>query len=236
VALKPANTHVIIWQVHFVITSARNFIRHQITIKRLLNRPRFKYRRYSKPKDMIKLSNISKILFYLMRSWRAINRTEKLWNDKKYHELILFCDVLLQKNPHDDLALYYKGLANESLGFLDEAISYFQQAEKIVVDAKWRRYFLGYYSRIFIQLSVVYNKKQNRHMAFYYADKAILANNKAVNGLKWRATLKEDIGDYIGASEDLNEALRCRPKDAVLKKLRDRLTYTIVEERKEASR
>jgi hypothetical protein len=44
------------------------------------------------------------------------------------------------------------------------------------------------------------------------------------------------MGDYIGASEDLNESLQRRPKDAGLTKMRDRLTYFIVEERKEVSR
>lgn len=54
-------------------------------------------------------------------------------------------------------------------------------------------------------------------------------------GLKWRASLKEDIGDYTGASMDINEAMKRRPKDKTLIKLRDRLTYFIIEDKKQTA-
>jgi hypothetical protein len=63
----------------------------------------------------------------------------------------------------------------------------------------------------------------------------VQADNEEIDGLKWRASLKEDFGDYIGASEDLNEALKRRPSDKVLVKMRDRLTYMIIQDKRETA-
>lgn len=92
-----------------------------------------------------------------------------------------------------------------------------------------------YFTRIPIQISRVYRKLHDNVNASEYADKAVQADNKEIDGLKWRASLKEDFGDYVGASEDLNEALKRRPKDKTLTKMRDRLTYIIIEDKRETA-
>ena len=76
---------------------------------------------------------------------------------------------------------------------------------------------------------------QNTEKAFEYADKSVQADNTDVKGLKYRASLKEDFTDNIGALEDLNEALRRRPSDKVILKMRDRLTYIVIQDKRETA-
>ena len=167
--------------------------------------------------------------------WTAMGRLYKLWRTKEYEDLISLCNLMLSKNPTDYLAFYYRGLANEELKQLDLAIDDFKTSETMLTESKRKSWMKEYISRIPIQLSRVYRKKQNKEKAIGYADKAVQVDNEEIDGLKWRAFLKEDFGDYIGASEDLNEALKRKPSDKTLIKMRDRLTYIIIEDRKETA-
>ena len=142
---------------------------------------------------------------------------------------------MLTKNPTDYLAHYYRGLGNEELKQFDSAIDDFKTSETILTTYKGTKLLKEYRSRIPIQLSRVYRKKQDKEKAFNYADIAVLADNEEIDGLKWRASLREDIGDYIGAIEDLNEALKRKPTDKTLIKIRDRLTYIIIEDKRETA-
>jgi len=167
--------------------------------------------------------------------WTAMGRLYKLWTAKKYEDLISLCNLMLSKNPTDYLAFYYRGLANEELKQLDLAIADLKASETLLTTNKRRSWMKEYIAKIPIQLSRVYRKKQNKEKAIDYADKAVQADNEEIDGLKWRAFLKEDFGDYIGASEDLNEALKRRPTDKTLIKMRDRLTYIIIEDKRETA-
>jgi len=184
---------------------------------------------------MKKIRKIQKLILYLFWQWRANGRIHKLWTSKKYVELISFCDLMLTKNPADYLAFYYKGLANEALNLFDESIADFKKAELMLTTYKAKSLLKEYFSRIPIQISRVYRKLHDNVNAFEYADKAVQVDNKEVDGLKWRASLKEDCGDYVGASEDLNKALKRRPNDKTLTKMRDRLTYIIIEDKRETA-
>ncbi len=167
--------------------------------------------------------------------WTAMGRLHKLWTEKEYEELISFCNLMLTKNPTDYLAFYYRGLGHEELKQFDLAIDDFKTSETSLLTYKRKTLLKEYFTRIPIQLSRVYRKKQDKEKAFEYADKAVQADNKEIDGLKWRASLKEDFGDYVGASEDLNEALRRKPADKILTKMRDRLTYIIIEDKRETA-
>ena len=142
---------------------------------------------------------------------------------------------MLTKNPTDYLAFYYRGLGHEELKQFDLAIDDFKTSETSLLTYKRKTLLKEYFTRIPIQLSRVYRKKQDKEKAFDYADKAVQADNKEIDGLKWRASLKEDFGDYVGASEDLNEALKRKPADKTLTKMRDRLTYIIIEDKRETA-
>lgn len=184
---------------------------------------------------MKKIKEIPKLISYLVWQWRANGRLHKLWTAKEYQELISFCNLMLKKNPADYLALYYRGLSNEGLNLFDESIADFKRSEMMLRTFKARRLLREYFTRIPIQISRVYRKLQDKASAFEYADKAVQADNKEIDGLKWRASLKEGFGDYIGASEDLNEALKRRPRNKALTKMRDRLTYIITEDKRETA-
>lgn len=70
-----------------------------------------------------------------------------------------------------------------------------------------------------------------------FADKAVQADSQRADGLVWRSILKEqDFHDLIGASEDMNEALRRRPTDRVLRARRDGLTHDIVQVQRDKAR
>ena len=142
---------------------------------------------------------------------------------------------MLSKNPTDYLAFYYRGLGNEELKQFDLAIDDFKTSETLLTTYKRKTLLKDYFTRIPIQLSRVYRKKQDKEKAFDYADKAVQADSREIDGLKWRASLKEDFGDYIGASEDLNAALKRKPNDKTLMKMRDRLTYIIIEDKRETA-
>jgi tetratricopeptide (TPR) repeat protein len=184
---------------------------------------------------MKKIKEISKLISYLAWQWRANGRLQKLWTSKEYVELLSFCNLMLRKNPMDYLAFYYRGLSNEALNLFDESIADFKKSEIMLRTFKAKRLLNDYFTRIPIQISRVYRKLQDHVMAVEYADKAVQANNKQIDGLKWRASLKEEFGDYIGACEDLNEALKRRPKDKILTKMRNRLTYIIIEDKRETA-
>jgi tetratricopeptide (TPR) repeat protein len=139
---------------------------------------------------------------------------------------------MLSRNPNDYLAFYYRGLANEELKQLDLAIDDFKASQTLLAKYKRKSWLKEYISGIPIQLSRVYRKKQDKEKALDYANEAVQADNEEINGLKWRASLKEDFGDYIGASEDLNEALKRRPTDKKIKQMRDGLTYKIIEDKR----
>jgi tetratricopeptide (TPR) repeat protein len=170
-----------------------------------------------------------------MFHWTAMGRLDKLWTAKEYEKLISFCNLMLTKNPTDYLAFYYRGLGNEELKHFDLAIDDFITSENILTTNKRKNLVKDYFTRIPIQISRVYRKKQDKEKTIEYADKAVQADNQEIDGLKWRASLKEDFGDYIGASEDLNEALKRRPADKVLVKMRDRLTYMIIQDKRETA-
>src|SRR5688500_12216822 len=172
---------------------------------------------------MKKIIGIPKLISYLVWQWRANGRLHKLWTSKDYQEVISFCNLMLSKNPTDYLAFYYRGLSNEELNLFDESIADFKKSEMMLKTYKGKTLLKEYFTRIPIQLSRVYRKLQDNVKSFEYADKAVQADKQEIDGLKWRASLKEDSGDYLGASEDLNEALKRRPKDKSLTKLRDRL-------------
>lgn len=165
--------------------------------------------------------------------WTAMRRLYKLWTAKKYEDLISLCNLMLSKNQADYLAFYYRGLANEELRQLDLAIDDLKTSQSLLTTNRRKNWVIEYLTKIPIQLSRVYRKKQDKEKALDYADKAVQADNKETDGLKWRAFLKEDFGDYIGASEDLNEALKRKPADKSLIKMRDRLTYMIIQNTRE---
>lgn len=167
--------------------------------------------------------------------WTAMGRLQKLWTAKEYEELISFCNLMLTKNPADYLAFYYRGLGHEELKQFDLAIDDLKASETSLLTYKRKKLLKEYFTRIPIQLSRVYRKKQDKEKAFDYADKAVQSDNEEIDGLKWRASLKEDFGDYVGASEDLNEALKRKPADKALTKMRDRLTYIIIEGKRETA-
>jgi len=184
---------------------------------------------------MSKLKKLLKLISYLTFQWTAMGRLHKLWTAKEYEELISFCNLMLSKNPTDYLALYYRGLGNEELKQFDLAIDDFKSSESSLTTYKRKALLKDYFTKIPIQISRVYRKKLDKEKTFEYADKAAQAGNEEIDGLKWRASLKEDIGDYIGASEDLNEALKRRPSDKVLINMRDRLTYMIIQDKRETA-
>jgi tetratricopeptide (TPR) repeat protein len=184
---------------------------------------------------MKKLTEIPKLISYLTFQWRAGGRLHKLFTAKEYDELISFCNLMLSKNPADYLAFYYRGLGNEELKQFDLAIDDFKTSESSLTKYRLKTLLKEYFTRIPIQISRVYRKKQDKEKAIDYADKAVQADNKEIDGLKWRAFLKEDFGDYIGASEDLNEAIKRKPADKALIKMRDRLTYIIIEDKRETA-
>ena len=132
--------------------------------------------------------------------------------------MISFCNQLLIKNPTDFFAFYYRGLSNEKLNLLNESLDDFRQSEITLTNYKRKTLLKEYFTKIPIQISRVYRKLKEDKKAFEYAGKAVQADLKEIDGLKWRASLKEDIGNYIGASQDLNEAMRRRPKDKTLNK------------------
>jgi tetratricopeptide (TPR) repeat protein len=167
--------------------------------------------------------------------WTATGRLYKLWTAKEYEDLISLCNLMLSKNPTDYLAFYYRGLGNEELKQFDLAIDDFMTSEKILTTNKRKDLVRDYFTRIPIQISRVYRKKQDKEKTIEYADKAVQADLKEIDGLKWRASLKEDFGDLIGASEDLNEAIKRKPADKILIKMRDRLTYRIIEDKRETA-
>ena len=129
--------------------------------------------------------------------WTAMGRLNKLWTAKEYEDLVSLCNLMLSKNPIDYLAFYYRGLANEELKQLDLAIDDFKTSETLLTTNKRKSWMKEYISRIPIQLSRVYRKKQNKEKAIDYADKAVQVDNGEIDGLKWRAFLKEDFGDCL---------------------------------------
>ena len=182
---------------------------------------------------MKRLTEIPELISTLIFHWTAIGRLDKLWASNEYAELISFCDLMLSKDPSDYLALFYRGLANEKTNRFEIAIKDLIKSETMLVTYKQKSLVKEYFVRIPIQLSRIYGRLQNMEKAFDYADKAVQANNEEIDGLKWRASLKEGTGNLLGASEDLNIALRRRPNDKSLTKLRDRLTHLIIEDKRE---
>ena len=164
-----------------------------------------------------------------------MGRLHKLLTAKQYDELISFCNLMLSKNPTDYLAFYYRGLANEELKQFDLAIDDFKTSETLLTTYKRKSLLKEYFTRIPIQLSRVYRKKQDKEKTIEFADKAVQADNEETDGLIWRASLKEGFGDNIGASEDLNEALKRKPTDKKIKQMRDGLTYKIIQDRRETA-
>lgn len=164
-----------------------------------------------------------------------MGQLDKFWTSNKYQELISYCNELLTKNPTDFFAFYYRGLSNEKLNLLNESLEDFRQSEITLTNYKRKALLKEYFTKIPIQVSRVYRRLQDKEKTFEYADKAVHADKTEIDGLKWRASLKEDVGDYIGASMDINEAMRRRPKDKTLIKQRDRLTYFIIEDKKQTA-
>jgi tetratricopeptide (TPR) repeat protein len=185
---------------------------------------------------MKELKEIPGFISYLIFHWIAMGQLQKLWTSKQYSELVSFCDLMFTKNPTDYLAFYYRGLANEKLNRFESAIDDLIRSEAALNTYKLKTLLKDYFIRIPIQLSRVYRKSQDNERALTYANKAVQVDSEEIEGLKWRASLKVDFGDYVGASEDLNDALRRRPKDKSLVKLRDRLTYSIIEDRKQRAK
>lgn len=165
-----------------------------------------------------------------------MGRLHRLWAAKEYEQLISFCNLMLTRNPTDYLAFYYRGLGHEGLKQFDSAIDDFKTSEVSLSTYKRKALLKEYFTRIPIQLSRVYRKQQNKEKAIDYADKAVEADPEEIDGLIWRASLKEDFDDYTGASEDLNEALKRKPSDKALKEMRNRLTYIIIEDKRETTR
>lgn len=143
---------------------------------------------------------------------------------------------MLEKNGKDLLAYYYRGISQRELGFLDASVADLWESEKVLKKQRWKWVVKDYYVKIPLQLSKTYVKMRNTKAAIDCAGVAINADLKDVDGLKWRATLKEEAGDVAGALEDVNEAMRRRPKDKALVKMRDRLTYVFIEDKKDANR
>ncbi len=133
------------------------------------------------------------------------------------------------------VADHYRGLANEELKQFDLAIDDLITSETLLASNNRKSWVKEYLAKIPVQLSRVYRKKQDNEKAIAYADKAVQADHEGIEALKWRTFLKEDVGDYIGASEDLNEALKRRPADKTLTKMRGQLTYMIIENKREAA-
>jgi tetratricopeptide (TPR) repeat protein len=185
--------------------------------------------------NMKKLTKIPKLISYIAFRWTAMRRLDKLWISKEYQELISFCNLMLTKNSTDYSALYYRGLGNEELKQFDLAIEDFKASETLLTTYKRKSFIKEYFTKIPIQISRVYRKKQNKEKAFEYANKAVQADKEEIAGLIWRASLKEDIRDNIGALEDLNEALKRRPTNKVVLKMRDRLTYIVIQSKREAA-
>jgi tetratricopeptide (TPR) repeat protein len=179
---------------------------------------------------MEKLKKIPKLISYLIFQWKASRQLDRLWASKQHIEMISLCNIMISKSSIDYVAFYHRGLANEELHLYAEAIEDFKKSSEAL--ASYRLKSKWYLTKIPIQISRVYRKLQDRENAFDYADKAVQVDNKGINGLTWRASLKEDYGDNIGALEDLNLALSRRPKDKATLKMRNRLTYYVTEMQK----
>ena len=144
--------------------------------------------------------------------------------------MISLCNTMISKSSIDYSAFYHRGLANEELHLFSEAIEDFKRSSDAL--ASYRLKSKWYLIKIPVQISRVYRKLQDKENAFVYADMAVRVDSKGINGLTWRASLKEDFGDNIGALEDLNMALSRRPKDKATLKMRNRLTYDVIEAQK----
>lgn len=186
--------------------------------------------------DMKKLTEIPQLISYLIFHWRALRQLDKLWASKNYIELVSFCNMMLSRNQTDFLAFYHRGLANEELCLFEESIEDFEKSNAALSTWRLTSFARWYLARIPIQMSRVYRKKQDKDRAFDYADKAVQVDKKEIDGLKWRASLKEDFGDNIGALEDLNEALRRRPRDKTVLKMRNRLSYIVIQDKRDDSK
>lgn len=166
---------------------------------------------------------------------KATGRLYKLWATKEYEDLISLCNLMLDKNPNDYLAFYYRGLGNEMLKQFDLAIDDFKTSESLLTTNKFKNLLKEYFTRIPIQISRIYRKKQDKEKTFDYADKSVKADKEEIDGLKWRSSLKEEIGDYIGAVDDINEALRRKPNNKILIKMKERLIYIIIQKKRETA-
>jgi tetratricopeptide (TPR) repeat protein len=182
-----------------------------------------------------KIKKIPGLIPYLYFRWKAIGKLEKLWNSKRYIDLISFCCVLLAKNQADYTAFYYRGLAFEHLGLFAASVNDFKKANEYLV-YKHKFFSKWYLTMILIHLSRVYKKLQDNEKAFEYANKAVDADVAGIEALKWRASLKEDIDDNLGALEDWNEALRRKPKNDAVLRMRNRMTYVVIERQREPNR
>ena len=62
---------------------------------------------------MKKISELPKLISYLVWQWRANGRLHKLWTSKEYQELISFCNLMLSKNRAQAVVDYLvtKGIA-----------------------------------------------------------------------------------------------------------------------------
>lgn len=182
----------------------------------------------------MKIKELPKSISSLVWRFGALVRTEKLYRSGNYIDLITLCDEILSKGKPDFLAFYYRGLANESLGFFDVAIADFEQAQGTLDKYKRKSWYTQDFIKVPIQISRVYLKLQNKSKAFEYADKAVIVAKNSTHGLEYRSWLKEEFDDYIGALEDMNEALKIKPKNRTALKMRDRLTYIVIQKQREA--
>jgi hypothetical protein len=69
---------------------------------------------------------------------------------------------MLTKNPTDYLAFYYRGLGNEELKKFDLAIDDLKTSEALLTTYKRKNLLREYLTRIPIQISRVYRKKQDK--------------------------------------------------------------------------
>jgi tetratricopeptide (TPR) repeat protein len=183
-------------------------------------------------RQMKTLGQPSKAISYFTFRRDAINRVTRLWQLKEYDQVISLTSSMLTKNPTDALAFYYRALSYEMLKLFELAVEDLAQAELNLSRSSQQGLLQEYFVKIPIQLSRVHRKLQNKEIALEYADTAVTADKHGIDGLLWRASLKEDFGDLVGASEDLNTALTRQPTNEGLKKSRDRLTYLIIEHKK----
>ncbi|WP_226572536.1 tetratricopeptide repeat protein [Microseira wollei] len=144
---------------------------------------------------------------------------------KNTHRSIADFDEAIRCNPSESKAYYYRGLAYDLRGFVQEAIEDFTQALRLVPD---------YTATLYGFRASAYSAIGDRQRAIEDYRRAILINPENVAVYYWfRGKQRFKLGDYHGAIEDYNQAIQLRPLVADLYESRAS-AYAAIENKKAA--